>query len=919
MLDFNSILRCRGFLYECPTPLWKIKVTDDQYNSLKEYLVDQYTKYGNFDYCPKEAALYLAEWWKRYDGTTGVSGYRNAAFFSLGLIQNTNGVNSLINNAKRIFDPNDAEAYIHGVKLVRTQRREFVYSLFFQGGFPMERARANKNSAWNKLIKKFVRKNVNFEDIKHGAVIAKKSLQEYKEYLVPAAREHKPEGMPFACDENHPWYLLAVEGIAEGDRERESRPFHARWILETRLNEFIIRLNITGPSELGEHFIHSHPKLETLDSVSIQLYKDEECIQTLAHYTKSNNIYLSYYDINYSLLYDGHSKITLRIPGIEEPILSTNIDLSIPHSFYRSQNGLEYVIGARFGERRSLIVYDESWKLVEARGDHAEPILTSFNGKPYYLLNCGVPSDDTEVLFKIQKTNAQDIYSFGSELTPKWTEIKQLRKYNPLIIEDVFDLSDSTQVTVLECNDDEDEGNEVAKDSILYRIDKTDSWTNEIPFGKIQCVVAENGSFSSPESNVLSVGPNLKVELIRTPPQECHYRISWDQGDIYSSDGMVSPDEDGVWIVKKNDCDTSFPLTCYPKNGESFVIHVKTQFRDFRIFTPSAEKLKNDEIIPWTEVNSYRYQVLDSKSIRLSPDGELSTELRISDNPQPGSLPKEGSLGLIFTDKRLGRYNSRAEEGVLFNIGYCHFTLCKYPIRLLFDSNTNIISLGLSLQNEDSSYSQENMNNIITSFRGHLLLINSEGEITHDISRDDDGVYRLPNTEEKLIVVCNQRGYIRPVILENGIMETRSSNDEYAERLESSSLGDKSWCSVAKFLDYGLRYDLPLHDLPWIGTVIDTPGYVLALYCWLYIKAESNPAIIRDVRNKLNKVIKDYHITFPEDGTSLDFYINSEKDVSFEQSYARWMHIYGKHEDDCRYEFLLWAAGQVKKLMNEQL
>ncbi len=60
MKDVAIILSENGFLRDCPVPLWKIKVTDDQYASLKEYLTYRYSVDGSFENCPKEAALYLS-------------------------------------------------------------------------------------------------------------------------------------------------------------------------------------------------------------------------------------------------------------------------------------------------------------------------------------------------------------------------------------------------------------------------------------------------------------------------------------------------------------------------------------------------------------------------------------------------------------------------------------------------------------------------------------------------------------------------------------------------------------------------------------------------------------------------------------------------------------------------------------------
>ena len=36
MTTLDSILESNGFFDGCPAPLWKIKVNDEQYNSLKE-------------------------------------------------------------------------------------------------------------------------------------------------------------------------------------------------------------------------------------------------------------------------------------------------------------------------------------------------------------------------------------------------------------------------------------------------------------------------------------------------------------------------------------------------------------------------------------------------------------------------------------------------------------------------------------------------------------------------------------------------------------------------------------------------------------------------------------------------------------------------------------------------------------------
>ena len=50
-------------------PFWRLKVTDREFEELRNYLVEEYRKYRSFNTCPREAALYMAEWWKRDPGT----------------------------------------------------------------------------------------------------------------------------------------------------------------------------------------------------------------------------------------------------------------------------------------------------------------------------------------------------------------------------------------------------------------------------------------------------------------------------------------------------------------------------------------------------------------------------------------------------------------------------------------------------------------------------------------------------------------------------------------------------------------------------------------------------------------------------------------------------------------------------------
>ena len=919
MSFFNNLLIARG-VSECPTPLWKLKVTDDEYESLRQFLAKEYLEKGSFNWCPKEVALFYAEWWKR---NPGESTDESQLIRDIGLTASEDAIKSLVENSRKVFDPSN-RYYIRGVKLIISNRgREFKYSLFYQGGFPMGKACSKRGGVWSYTIKRFVRTDLNFDGLA-GAKIAKKALKEYRTYFVDAARAKKPEGMPFVCDENHPWFLKAVEGITEGDKEREARPFHIKWFVSRRATDFAIKCQITGPSELQDSFLSSHPEISGMESVPVQLYVDDKYIDTLVDYQDSGHgSFFSYYDVNRTIVYDGCSKISLRIPGIERPILTSDFDMSIPHSFFLSSNG-EYEMGSRFGDRTSLIIFNELWEAVKIDGPYTE-LESVFNGDTYTFLTCGIPADDSEIAFTIRNTQTGEQYSFGSEITPSWTEVSVLRPYNPLIIENLCDFTNSDQVQVVEKNNDEDEGIVASADDVFFRHDSHSPWEKNCLYGKIQCSVIHHGKnpsedkYLSPDNSIFSVGPNFVVEVVRYAPKECHYKIIWDQGKLYSADGKVQPDEQGIWIFKQEDYESVVTLNCYPYHSKPFDVHVRTVYRDFAIYAPNGEKVKRYEIIPWTELSSYRYIVRGSSMINVRPFNGNSFTLPVKTNSTDSSagITEDGPLSAILTPNVLQQYEWRADEGYDFSIRYCDFTLMKYPISLTFDTQTHALSPSLALSDDEpiEEYVLESRQRIVDNFKGVLLILNAAGDVIDEIWRNTDGVYPLPTYSEKVLIICNQRGYMRPVLFENELLAPFSPQDAHNEELEGCSLDSDNWDSVNKFLETGLRYDVPLGDLPWIGAVIRDPGKALALYCRNVILAANDPAKLVDVKNKMNKLLQVGRITMAD--MTMDYFIQVCTPGCFTEEYQRWLQTYGYAEpsDTTWFQFQMWAAGSVQQLI----
>ena len=373
-------------------------------------------------------------------------------------------------------------------------------------------------------------------------------------------------------------------------------------------------------------------------------------------------------------------------------------------------------------------------------------------------------------------------------------------------------------------------------------------------------------------------------------------------------------------MFKQEEYESIVTLICYPYRGKSFDVHIRTVYRDFAIYAPNGEKVKRFEIIPWTELSSYRYVVRGSSTINIRPfnGNTFSLPVKTNKTDSKASIPEDGPLSAILTPNVLHQYEWRADEGYDFSIRYCDFTLMKYPISLRLDTQTHTLSPTLSLPSEEpiEEYVLENRLRIIDDFKGVLLILNTVGDVLDEIWRNTDGVYPIPSYNEKVLIICNQRGYMRPVIFDEDHLAPFSPQDAHNEELEACSLDSENWKSANKFLETGLRYDIPLGDLPWIGAVIRNPDKALALYCRNVILAANDPAKLIDVKNKMNKLLQVGHISIVD--MTMDYFLQVCKCGCFKDEYQRWLQTYGYAESTkTTWEaFQMWAAGKVQQLIN---
>ena len=135
---YNGILEARGYHdndIKRDMPLWKLKISDDEYNGLKKTLRDNESSLSRYGI---EAAIYYAEWWRReYNG--GIS--KEAVANSIGI----DCSEDLFKAACKALETRKY-TFLHSLK-----RTEYFRTLLSQGGLPVNHIRNNKTNFTNFL------------------------------------------------------------------------------------------------------------------------------------------------------------------------------------------------------------------------------------------------------------------------------------------------------------------------------------------------------------------------------------------------------------------------------------------------------------------------------------------------------------------------------------------------------------------------------------------------------------------------------------------------------------------------------------------------------------------------------------------------------------------------------------------------
>ena len=796
LFKVGSLLKKRG-LKECHLPLWKLKITEEEFKELRELLEKQthVMRMSNnpFITLSKECTLFFAEYWRRLyvDG-------KNPKQMVYDALESTR---HNVNLCDEFY-----EAARRGARLLKIEkydggRADPLNDMLYQGGLPMKLVTANvSNSVWDRFTRGLVNRKYNFEELNLGLIASQsRCLRDYCEQLILGIEAEQFMLMPFYClNENDTWYMYLKE-LAKQEKIRRSQlhPYSLFW--EFRIDnvekKIYTKYIVKGAQRLPKEFLEEHG-LTNVTFFSVQVRRNSQAIDTFDY---ANNF--CRYAVVSKHPYTNGDYISLFLHNQEDPYIADNLDMTVPHLLCRNKDG-KYELGNQIGKQESMLLIPEGW-IVD---DSCTLDVQEYSWGETTLHGILIPADYTN---NILVKGDDGTITFGMNAPLYWTEMQSNPLYVPDVIEPVYN-ADKCNFSL--CFDTED-GTESKRRPVQYRNKWQKEWTDSPSYGELYArAIDVNGNYVTP-LRFVNIGDGLVISLQKADKDSCQIRVTWPHGHVSTTEGEKKIGD--VWEIKKGNCrDPRLIRFWFTPDGNSlnqFFLSIKAPFKDFSIINIYGDEILDDCWIPYSDVDKYQYHIV-GQDIKEYKYGNIKRELRwksdklyiIEDGRSLKHIPYEGSLLTLFDSREtLRALLERTSQNMINAEVRVHFTL----------SDGKKISFSI----KDSPFRPRQLENgkiLITGnnkrpikFNGVLKLIKlSEPELEPvEMSYDEDlQMYILPETIRewgKTIIIGRTRGRICPSLVDltrdmDG--DYRAKNRETAissiqKDLQESVLGNDFW------------------------------------------------------------------------------------------------------------------------------
>lgn len=855
MSYFDNLIKARN-LTECPLPLWRLKVTDKEYETLKCLLQQHARMYRSFDNVKKEATLFFAEYWRREYNEGKHS--KEMVFSAISQNSDKQVLDNFYDAAK------DGAEALH-IEKYSGEREQNLNSMLYQGGLPMKLVTTTDvNSVWGRFVRGLVFRNINFDELALGKVaLSNKGLRQYCEQLCDAVDSKDFTKMPCWCEtEQNAWYQFLLNKFTSVRRtHRLANPFTLDWefAFDKVDNRIHIKYDFRGLQTLPKEFCYeNHLRIEKFLTLNI----------TRNGLSVDSFDYLDGFcrrEVRSKHSYNNGDIIAAYLQGIDAPLIKESFDLATPHLLAYGNNG-KYKPCNRIGRDECVIMVPEGWEILSA-DEGLQITEMRWTDMPFQCI--WLPENfNSEVILSSEDGKL----TFGADINFSWTEVTSLPLACPNVIEPLYDAS---RISCVMYTQDEDVPVRKMTHGIEFRNKWSDTWTNTPSYGEIFVrAKSRDGEYVAHEK-IINIGESLTIQTVEADRTHCKIKIDWPYGHVSGPESAVV--DGSEWIIER-DAESGvdrnhieFTFVPFHNDRSSFTLHVRAPFKDFFIADEDGNKLNDGCTIPYSDVDRCNYYIagMDVKKLKIG-DAEcrlvwIEEQLYIkSDERESIPIPFEGPLTRILGSREdLSAMLERTSNDML------HATI---PVSFNL-SNGRVFSFTIKeapylvRQDKDALYIVEN-ERIQIRYNHALKLLKLDDPIVDPviIRPNEYGFFTIPKEIKdwgNTLVIGRDSGRICPALVNTESVlrpEDRRINRSETivrihEELKTATIGSPVWERVSGWFDRCNSEDIPASSLLDLACLKDNPEYLLKFALVMFAQTAEEDRVNLD--NRLLEMSKD--------------------------------------------------------------
>lgn len=833
---FTDLLRARNYT-KCPLPLWRLKVTDKEYEHLKGLLKQHARMYRTFINVRYEATLFFAEYWRR-EYNEGVHS-KKMVFAAISDRYDKQLVDNFFSEAKKGAEMLGIEKYVG-------ERNEYLDSMLYQGGLPMKLVTTTDiNSTWGRFVKGLVFRNINFDDLDLGIVASNHSgLRQYCSQLCDAVDNQDFRRMPCWCEnEQNPWYQFLLNKFTSVKRShRLANPFSLDWEFSfDKVDGLIhIKYDFKGMQRLPKVFCEeNHLRVDKF--LTLNITRNGQSVDSFDYLDG-----FCRHDVRSKHPYNNGDMIAAYLQGIDQPLRKESLDLTTPHLLASTEKG-RYKPGNKLGRAESVIIVPETWN-IESSQEELNITQMKWVNMPFKCI--WLPEDFSS---EITLESEDGKLTFRSDTNISWTEVSSLPLSYPNVIEALYNAS---RLSCLLCSEGEDAPIRRVARHIEFRNKWSNQWSPSPSLGEIFVRVRSNDDDFVAHEKIINIGDSLTIKTIEADRTRCKLHIDWPYGYIKGPDDANV--DDCQWTIERESesgidrRNIEFTFTPFHNDRNSFTLHIRAPFKDFSIQDGDANIIDSGSLIPYSDIDKYNYYIvgMDVKKLKI---GEKECRLRWYDDKlhleQEGRdsviIPYEGSLTRILGSReeikamldKTSRDMLHAAVPVSFDLGDGR----KYSFKIK-EAPYQIRQSGEEIYVIENDWPPIKYNHALK-----LLKIDNPDIKPVTVRANNEGYFTIPEEIKewgKTLVIGRNRGRILPALINT--TKALSPEDRKSNKLETilrihkelsdSNIGSPVWKRIVGWFDRCNSEDIPASSLLDLACLKDNSDFLLKFALVVYAK-----------------------------------------------------------------------------------